>query len=387
MTTSLAPVSNITNMRPDVLIVGGGLHGLSAALHLCRAGVKPLVLEKDYPGRHASGVNAGGVRRLGRHFAELPLSIEALELWYAMPDLVDDDCGFTPCGQVLIAETGDELSELKTRVRDLAKQGFTHEKIVDGEQLRSIVPAVSGHCAGGIWCAEDGAANPYRTVSAFHRKVRALGGDVEAESEVTAIRRAHNGWRVDTARGRFEAPVLINTAGAWGNRIAHMIGDFAPVQPEAPMLMITERVEPFLKPVVGSAGRVLSFKQFDNGTVLIGGGHRGRALADSNITQLDFTGLRTSAQTVGALFPQLKDVRVMRAWAGIEGVMPDAIPVIGPSAAEDNTFHAFGFSAHGFQLGPIVGKLLAELVTSGSSSLPIDAFRITRFNDPHIPLP
>ena len=161
-----------------------------------------------------------------------------------------------------------------------------------------------------------------------------------------------------------------------------MIGDAAPVEAQAPMLMITERVEPFLKPVVGSAGRVLSFKQFDNGTLLIGGGHRGRANADTNVTELDFAGLRTSAQTVAALFPRLGNVRIVRAWAGIEGVLPDAIPVIGPSAAEANAFHAFGFSAHGFQLGPIVGKLIAELVHDGSCSLPIEAFRINRFNEP-----
>ncbi len=369
-------------MHPDVIIIGGGLHGLSAALHLCRAGFRPLVLEKDYPGRHASGVNAGGVRRLGRHFAEVPLSVEALELWHQMPDLVDDDCGFSPCGQMLIAETDKELAGLKSRVRDLAKLGFDHEKIVDARQLRSIVPALSAHCAGGIWCAEDGAANPYRTVSAFHRKVLASGGRVEAETAVTGIKRAAGGWIVETTRGSHQAAVLVNTAGAWGGKVAQMIGDFAPVDPQAPMLMITERIEPFLTPVVGSAGRVLSFKQFDNGTVLIGGGHRGRAVPDDNITALDFTGLRTSAQTVRALFPQLAGLRIVRAWAGIEAVMPDAIPVIGPSVAEDNAFHAFGFSAHGFQLGPIVGRLIAELVDTGACSLPIEPFRINRFNDP-----
>ena len=382
MTKSMKPVSNPSRMLPDVIIIGGGLHGLSAALHLCRARLKPLVLEKDYPGRHASGVNAGGVRRLGRHFAEVPLSVDALKLWNELPDLVDDDCGFSPCGQALIAETAEELSGLKTRVRDLERLGFRHEKIVDAKELRGVVPAISPHCTGGIWCAEDGAANPYRTVSAFHRKVLELGGRVEAETAVTGINRSLGNWQIDTVRGRFEAPVLINTAGAWGGQVAHMIGDFAPVHPEAPMLMITERIEPFLKPVVGSAGRVLSFKQFDNGTVLIGGGHRGRAMPQSNVTQLDFAGLKTSAETVGALFPQLRDIRVVRAWAGIEGVMPDAIPVIGPSAAEDNVFHAFGFSAHGFQLAPIVGKLIAELVETGSCSLPIEPFRINRFNDP-----
>ena len=84
----------------DVVIVGGGLHGCSAALHLARRGVASVVIEKDHVGRHASGVNAGGVRRLGRDLAEVPLSAASIELWHGIEDLVDDGCGFHPTGQV-----------------------------------------------------------------------------------------------------------------------------------------------------------------------------------------------------------------------------------------------------------------------------------------------
>ena len=84
----------------DVVIVGGGLHGCSAALHLARRGVASMVIEKDHVGRHASGVNAGGVRRLGRDLAEVPLSAASIELWHGIEDLVDDGCGFHPTGQV-----------------------------------------------------------------------------------------------------------------------------------------------------------------------------------------------------------------------------------------------------------------------------------------------
>ena len=79
------------------------------------------------------------------------------------------------------------------------------------------------------------------------------------------------------------------------------------------------------------------------------------------------------------LFPQMAEVKVIRGWAGIEGRMPDDIPVIGRSRTQETAFHAFGFSAHGFQLGPIVGRIIAELVTDGSSSLPIEPFSIGRF--------
>src|SRR5262249_58010468 len=107
-----------------------------------------------------------------------------------------------------------------------------------------------------------------------------------------------------------------------------------------------------------------------NGTVLIGGGHRGRLERDLNRTELDFAGLAVSARTVWDLFPIMRGAQIVRSWAGIEARMPDDIPVIGPSTTSEGVFHAFGFSAHGFALGPIVGAIIAELVTGGENNFP-----------------
>ena len=96
-----------------VIIIGGGLHGSSAALHLARAGVPALVIEKNYVGRHASGVNAGGVRTLARHLAEVPLALASRELWYRIGELVDDDCGFEQHGQVRVAENEADAAALR----------------------------------------------------------------------------------------------------------------------------------------------------------------------------------------------------------------------------------------------------------------------------------
>jgi sarcosine oxidase subunit beta len=145
------------------------------------------------------------------------------------------------------------------------------------------------------------------------------------------------------------------------------------------MLMISGKMPPFLKPVVGATGRPLSFKQFANGTVLIGGGYKGRVARDENRSDLDFIGLSLSAQTVWDLFPIMRGAEIVRCWAGIEGRMPDEIPVIGPSSTSPGIYHAFGFCGHGFQLGPIVGSIIAELVTSGRTNLPIAPFAIDRF--------
>ena len=363
----------------DVIVIGGGLHGCATALHLARAGLAAMVVEKDSVGRHASSANAGGVRRLGRALPEIPLAVAALAAWHRIRELVDDDCGFASSCQVKVAETESELQTLRQRRDTVLGLGFKHEEIIDQAQLRELLPAIAPHCVGGLVVHGDGHANPFLTVQAFKRKALALGVRFLEGTPVEALRKSGQTWQVRTARAELEAPVLVNCAGAWGGHIAALLGEHAPVEAQALMLMITARVKPFVKPIVGAQGRKLSFKQFDNGTVLIGGGHRGRAEPECNRTHLNFAGLAASAATAMALFPALRGVQIVRCWAGIEGEMPDGIPVIGASAAE-GAYHAFGFSGHGFALGPIVGRLIADLVVTGDTDLPIDAFDIGRFS-------
>ncbi len=365
----------------DVVIIGAGLQGLSTALHLARKGKSVIVLEKETAGRHASGVNAGGVRRLNRALPEIPLSLASQELWHRMESLVDHDCGFRPDGQIRIAENDDDLEKLEKRYREVSSLGYTHEELVDQKTLRHLVPAVSDHCVGALYCREDGFAEPYLTAHAFRGKARTLGVRIYEKHPVSAIDRTQSSWRARTDLRNFEAPTLVNCAGAWGARIASWLGDNVPLTPTPLTMMVTARVRAFLKPVVGLVSRKLSFKQVPGGTVVIGGGHISKLSIETEKTEIDFTKLRISAQTARDVFPLMKKVPIVRTWAGIEGMLPDQIPVIGPSPNASRVFHAFGFSGHGYQLGPIIGQILADLIIDGRTSLPIDAFRVDRFSD------
>lgn len=363
----------------DVIVIGGGIHGCSTALHLAMRGLKPLVIEKDYAGRHASGVNAGGVRQLARHVAEVPLSVASMELWEHIRDVVDDDCGFESHGQVLVAESEAELDQFRARVKDLRLRGYTHEELIDRSELKRLVPAVSDDCPGGVVSRRDGAADPFRTTQAFRRKAVALGATMLEGARVMGLERRAGIWRVSSSVGAFEAPVVVNAAGAWADRIAASLGEPVPLEVMALMLMITGRVPLFIAPVVILRGRKLSFKQLANGTVLIGGGHQGRPDRDSDRTEIDWRKLAVSALTVWEVFPAMRGADIVRAWAGIEARLPDDIPVIGPSRTAEGIYHQFGFCGHGFQLGPGVGALMAELIATGQSNLPIEPFSIARF--------
>ena len=366
-------------VRRDAIVIGAGIHGCSTALHLCVRGFKPVLIEKDYAGRHASGVNAGGVRQLARDLAEIPLSIRSMAIWEDVQALVGDSCGFESHGQVLVAENEDELEACRARVSDLKLRGFAHEELIDGVELRRLVPAVAESCPGGIVSRRDGAADPARTTTAFRRRAEELGALVREGAAAENVHRAHGVWRVDAGGETFEAPVLVNAAGAWGERISAELGEPVPVETVAPMLMITSPVPHFIEPVVILRGRKLSFKQFRNGTVLIGGGHLAAAYPETNETVLDWRKLQESARTVWDLFPVMRPATIVRAWAGIEARTRDDLPVVGRSAKHEGLFHQFGFSLHGFQLGPGTGAVMAELIATGNTNTPIDGLRIERF--------
>ena len=363
----------------DVVIIGGGIHGCSTALHLALRGLKPILIEKDYAGRHASGVNAGGVRQLARDLQEIPLSIASMEIWEHIEELVGDDCGFSSHGTVLVAESDEELAGFRARVDDLRLKGFMHEELINRAELKRLVPAVSDHCPGGVVSRRDGAADPFRTTQAFRRRAIEKGAEIHEGVTVTGLSRVGAVWRVETSDGAFEAPKVVNAAGAWADRIAALLGEPVPLTVVAPMLMVTSPVPPFIEPVVILRGRKLSFKQRENGTVVIGGGHLATPYRDRNETVIDWAKLAISARTVWELFPIMRQATIVRAWAGIEAYMADGVPVVGPSSTSEGVFHQFGFSTHGFQLGPATGAVMAELVATGATNTPLDGLEIGRF--------
>ncbi|MFD2262883.1 NAD(P)/FAD-dependent oxidoreductase [Lacibacterium aquatile] len=361
-------------MKADVLIIGGGLHGLSAALQMARRGVSVIVAERHFAGRHASGATAAGVRTLGRDPVELSLSLEAAEDWHRLDDLVGDDCGFVACGQLQVAETEASLAVIAARIERLTAKGYTHERLIGPEEIRSLVPDIAPHCLGGAWVSTDGSADPHRAIRAFRDAGLKAGVQILEECLVTALERRSGNWQATTSRGPIEAKTIVNAAGAWSDQVALMAGDPLRHAIRTSMMVVTERAAARITPVVSSHGQKLSFKQTAQGTLLIGGGSQGKLAADRQSASVDVVALASSVKAAVRLFPSTGGVRIVRTWAGMEAMTDDHVPVIGFSHVVEGLVHAFGFSGHGFQLVPSVGRLLADLVCEGKTHHDLSAF-------------
>ncbi len=348
----------------DILIVGGGIHGCALALFLARAGQQVIVLEKNVVGRHASGVNAGGVRLLMREPAEIPLSLMAMQLWETLDDLLGPDLARMTefqggVGQIGVAVEPSEMEWCAKRNEEMAALGYDFEEPIDQDELRRLVPAVSDKCLGGIVSHRDGHANPAQSTRAFRLAAQAAGANFVEGIQVTGLEPQNSGWSVRTAEQTYRAKRVVNCAGAWASQIAGLVGDDLSVSYFAPSLMVTARMPNFIDPVVIGIDLPLSFKQTATGTVVIGGGILGDPDLPNDTSTTVVERMITSSRIVADLFPILRDAPITRTWAGLEAITPDHLPIVGPSRNATGIWHVCGFSGYGFQLAPAVGALVA----------------------------
>ena len=239
----------------DAIVVGGGLHGLSASLHIARRGLRTTLFEQSHIGRHASGATAAGVRILNRHPAEIPLALASNRIWNEIEALVGDSCGFHSHGMVKVAENESHLALLRERVAKVKGLGYDHEEIIGTDELFAILPTLSRHCVGGQICRRDGAADPFRTLRAFREAAEQARVEILEGEGVQRATRSDGLWRVEARTVTRCAPFVVNAAGAWGGRLGTLMGEALPVHYIAPMMIVTEPVAPFLGPVVSVQGR------------------------------------------------------------------------------------------------------------------------------------
>jgi sarcosine oxidase subunit beta len=174
------------------------------------------------------------------------------------------------------------------------------------------------------------------------------------------------------------ASFLVNAAGAWAGEIAQRFREPVPMTTIAPNMLVTEPLPPFMTRSLGVCGGDVYVRQVPRGNVVFGGGGGWADLGLERARPLAAPTMVASEKAL-AVVPALRGALVIRSWTGIEGQMPDLLPVIGFSRTTPNLVHAFGFSGHGFQLGPVIGIIIDELIRTGRSESPLEPFDIGRF--------
>ena len=367
-----------TVIETDVVILGGGIVGASAALMLARMGKRVVLLERDFCGSHSSGVNYGGVRRQGRPLSQLPLSQRAHEIWGRLHELIGIDGEYVRSGHLKLARSHEDMAALQAYAE--ASQGFgLGLQLLDHADLRARFPWVGDVAVGASLCPDDGHANPRLVSPAFARAAQRLGAQVFEQTNVIDVEHDGQMFQVHSAKGlQVRAPWLLNCAGAWAGTLAAKFGEPVPMQSGHPAMLVTEPLPRVMDVSTGVEGGGIYARQVARGNCVLGGG-QGFALSPESARPgqaavLDI--LRNAAE----LYPFLRGAQAIRTWSGTEGYLPDRQPVIGHSSTQPGLLHAFGFAGAGFQIGPAVGQALTEIICNGASSTPLDAFSITRFH-------
>ena len=361
----------------DVAIVGGGTAACAAAVALREAGLTVALLEKRLCGAGASGVNFGGVRQQGRHLAELPLARRARALWDDLNRRLGEDVEFEATGHIKLARSEADMAELERYAQDARQHGL-ELMMLGANAVREELPWLGPNVIGASLSPTDGQANPRVVGPAYARLARRLGAEIREFAPVHRAVATGTGFEVEAEGVSVKSRWFVNAAGAGAGIVASWFGESAPVAPLAPNMVVTEPLRYFISRSIGVCGGDVYVRQIHRGNVIFGGGH-GWGDADHGLARpLSEESLGGMTRTVD-IVPALAGAQVIRTWSGMDGQMPDHIPVIGFSATTSRLVHAFGFSGHGFQLGPIVGVIIAELITQGETVSPLAPFAIQRF--------
>jgi sarcosine oxidase subunit beta len=379
----------VTPQKSDVLVVGGGFMGTASAFFLRQRGHSVTLLERDQVGQYASGVNFGNVRRQGRHLAQLDLANRSWALWKRMPELIGEDLEFLPSGHMRVCYDEAHIADLEAYAAAPEASQLDLE-VIAGKALHERFPFLGPEVKGGSYAPHDGHANPRLAAPAFARAAIRAGARVEERTEVADVQKVGGEFQVTTTDGRlFTAANLLITAGAWGSKLSEQFGEPVPLETHGPQMAVTEPVPYSLPTVIGVytkiAEEVIYFRQIQRGNIVIGGGYRSRPDMVNRRAHVEPRSIVNQIEQMRRLLPGAVNLNIIRVWSGIESYTPDSLPVISASGKVDGLFYAFGFCGHGFQLGPGVGDVMAELISTGQTRTHIAPFDIRRFADP-VPL-
>jgi sarcosine oxidase subunit beta len=376
------------NRTADVVVVGGGVVGASAAYHLAAAGAgRVLVLERaDHLAAGSTGACAGGFRfqfssainvRLSQ--ASVPM-ITGFTQEHGLPlDVVQD--GY------LFLVRGEELWRRFLAANELHASLGVEAEVLTPEEAASLAPGIATEdLVGATFGPRDGIADPSGLTQGYATLARGSGAEIEFGVEVEVVR--IGGDRVlgvDTSDGPIDAGVVVNAAGPWAGVLAATAGVDLPLEPIPRHVLVTGPFDgaPERRTLVIEAMTSFYFHREGAGVLMGMGGASERASFET-ATDDSFIA-EELLPTAVRVFPPLEAASVEHSWVGLYEMTPDRHPIIGEAPGVAGFYLANGFSGHGFQHAPVVGKLLAELIVGGAATtVDISSLGLDRFERGHL---
>jgi sarcosine oxidase subunit beta len=370
--------------RYEVVIVGGGSHGLATAYYLAkRHGIRDVcVLEKSYIGSGASGRNTTIVRSNYRTPEGAEFYGESVRLYQRLSTELDFNLMFSQHGHLTLAHSERAMVTMQERA-EVNKLLGIDSSVVLPDRIRELCPQLdlsdrpAYPIMGALYHAPGGIIRHDAVVWAFARGADRLGVEIHPDTEVIGFER--DGDRiaaVETARGRIECGQVVSATAGWSSLVAGLARMRLPITTHILQAFVTEPLKPFLDVIIVSSQLHVYISQTDRGEFLIGAEIEPYTTYKGTGT-LSF--LEYSARHTLELFPQLERVKVLRTWTGLCDLSPDYSPILGRT--EIDNFHlSAGWGTYGFKAAPIVGVTLAELVASEKTPNLIAPFALERFH-------
>lgn len=412
----------------SVVIIGGGIVGVTAALALAERNIPVVLLEKGHIAGEQSSRNLGWIRKTSRHAHDVPLAQAADKLWAAMPERVGREVGYRQKGIMFLARSQEQMAMHEAWHKSVAPLELGSQLLTPGE-IDKRVPGGKGNWVGGVFTASDGYAEPALAAPAIANAAMKKGAVLVQHCAVRTL--SMSGGKVSgvvTEKGEIRCEQVLLAGGAWSRRF---LGNLGVNLPTLPLICSVLRTQPMEGPTDSAVGGPdFSFRKHQDGGFIIT--QRGKLDAPMTLdhllvghryldqlraqrsflnigfgkeffqdlklkrrwkanSQSPFEQVRTNdpaanpnlnqdaLNNLKAAWPAFDGARVEEAWAGLIDVTPDSIPVIDRIESIPGLLVATGFSGHGFGTGPAAGQLAADLLSGVAPIIDPAPYRFSRF--------
>jgi glycine/D-amino acid oxidase-like deaminating enzyme len=409
----------------DVVVIGAGIAGISAAWYLNKAGLRVVVCEKGVVAGEQSSRNWGWIRQQGRDRDELPIVMESMRLWQEIADELDTDIGFRREGSLYLCENDAEMSKHDRFMSFTGDYGL-ETRPVNRKELEDMVVDCPTRWRSGIYTPDDGRAEAALAVPEMAKVCQKRGVVVQENCAVLDVVRQNGKVSgVVTELGEIKANAVLVAAGAWSTFLLQSCGV------RLPQLTVKASVARTAKaPLIfngNASGSQISFRRRLDGGYNVASTDRLEIFPSTNhvkffkdfmpliktsfskfkfsIPELKIDGKYTAQRTLNPIpsaataariksrladrLPVFKDIELVECWAGMIDALPDVVPVMDRSPDTEGLWISTGYSGHGFGIGPAAGKIMADLIQNKPVDHGLRRFRLSRFSDgsPIIPGP